>query len=137
MPAAPTVIGLVVWIAGKRTVVPEALMKLTVATREPGVKPVPAMPTVAGWPDTPWAAAKVIVGVPRTVRVADTAKPAASITVKFSEPAGVASGTIYAAFAGIAPEAVEVTVVVFARVTVLNHVPAVPFTNSVSAEVAE
>lgn len=93
MPDPPTVIGLVVWIPVNNTVIPSVLMKFTVATRLPGVKPEPEMPTVAGCPDTPWAAAKVIAGVPKTVSVFDTLKPAASTTVKFNAPGAVSAGT--------------------------------------------
>jgi len=61
------------------TVVP--LRKFTDATLpEPGVKPVPAMPTVPN-PDMPCAAARVMLGVPKIVNVVDTVLPDASVTV--------------------------------------------------------
>lgn len=51
----------------------------------PGVKPVPAIPTVPT-PEMPCAAARVMVGAPKTVSVADAALPDASTTVMLYLP---------------------------------------------------
>lgn len=60
-----------------------ALINCPDVTLAPGVKPAPAIATVP-IPDTPCVAARVMLGVAKTVSIVDAGCPDASVIVMFS-----------------------------------------------------
>jgi len=106
---------------------------VTVAVRDPGEKPEPEIPTVPT-PLMPCGAARVIVGVPRTVSVVVATLPDASVTATDNVPEAWVAGMMTALDAGMLPFASVVTLVVFAVVTVLNHDAVTPPKAIVTAE---
>lgn len=68
------------------------------------MKPVPVMPTVPT-PDTPCGAARVMVGVPKTVSIADAVFPDASVTEILHAPGFVEAAITVPTFAGTSPSA--------------------------------
>ena len=104
----------------------------------PGVKPLPVIPTVPT-PEMPCAAARIMAGSPKTVRVVDAALPAASTTVMLYEPGAVVLATTVPTPVGKLPIVLVDGAVVstVAGVTaVLYQLAAALLINSVSADVA-
>jgi len=112
-----------------------ACQTFIVTVLEPGVKPVPDTPTVPT-PAIACAAAKVMAGADKIVKVTLAVLPDASVTAIATLPAACAAVMFIALFTGMLPAVSVVMLVADACVTVLYHCTAVPPKVTVIPELA-